>query len=297
MLYCYSSDKVCHLYERAYGKVYDKLSGTYVSKAEMEVLLKEFYDLKSLIMERLLLIEMIQNDLSSSKDLYSSDYEETMRQHILAAMDEWNEMDILYKREAGQSKSRVSADDLEVHYVLLMEIRDHIHSINNEKRTGIPNILGADLQTGEKELSSKKSSQSKQTDQPDSASSRKEKILGQKPKKYQGKVPAVRPVEKYDTKPIDDKIKRMEEKIAHLKKIAVEKAEVAQVQNGIIKENLTNSGHIGGGFEINEENRKLLAINNALAFQTEEAKRNNSEASKDHLDAASKHLNDCIELL
>jgi len=320
MPYCYSYDKsVCKLYERAYGKVHDKLSGTYVSKSEMQVLLKEFYDLKSLIMERLLLIEIIQNDLSSSKEmnerfsdsacsttyysnigdsstLYSSDYEETMRGHILAAMDEWNQMDRLYKREAGQSKSRVSADDLEVHYVLLMEIRDHIHSINDENRTGIPNTLGVDLDTKEKE-SSKKTPQSKQKDQPDSAVSKKDKILGQQPKKTHSKIPVAPPAEKYDRKPIDDKIKRMEEKIAHLKKVAVEKAEVANAQNDIIKENLTDSGNIGGDFMINEENRKLIAMNNALAFQAEETKRQNAETTKYQLDAASKRLGEYVELL
>merc|ERR1712151_1033197 len=67
--------------------------------------------------------------------------------HMLSAMDEWNVMNNIYKREASQRRKKsykISEYYLEVHHVLLLHIRDYIYEINNEDITGIPNNLGTD---------------------------------------------------------------------------------------------------------------------------------------------------------
>ena len=328
---------MCKLYERAVDKVYGKLSNRYVSKSEMEVLLKDFYDLKSLICERLLLIEIMQNDLASSTSineciangstLYASDYEEKMREHLIAAMDEWNEMRHLYLREAGQRKSRISENDLEVHHVLLFQIREHIYAMNDEELTGIPNNLGNDdksIKSTVPSLSkietpnnnSKNKNMNQTNDILDNPLIRKQKILGQPPKtnrfdnldnhsirkqKILGQPPKTsRSTEKYDRKQMDEKIIRMEEKIENLKAIAIERAEVAVAQNDIIQENISNTND-SGAFEINEANEKLIAFNKALSFQRREMRKQNKKSmvkkeTIEGLDDANGKPKECLEL-
>jgi len=281
------------LYERAYDKVYGKLSSRHITKSEMEVLLKEFYDLKSVIMERLLLIEIIQKELGGDEStLYTLDYEDIIREHIVAAMDEWNEMNRLYNREAGQRKSRISECDLEVHHVLLLGVRDHIHATNDEDLTGIPNNLGtvnekskcAESALTPKEETTNNNKKSSNLKSPKESKHKKGKKVGQASEtdKY-----------KYDRKEADEKIKRMQEKIARLKAITVEQAELANLQNDLIKVSVNPEKN---GFEINAENKKLMALNEELSFKKREVKKENQELDKRH-DAANDKLKECVDNL
>lgn len=294
-------NKRASVYERAYDKVYGKMSTRYISKTEMEVLQKEFYDQKNIIMERILLIEIIQNELHSSMNaindggdettLYTLDYEEIIREHILAAMDEWNEMNRLYNREAGQRKSKISESDLEVHHVLLLEVRDHIYATNDEDLTGIPNNLG----TVDKNLKSAESSLPSIVDTTNNNEINGNLETPKESKHKKGKIvgPKSKAVEKYDRKETDEKIKRMQEKIARLKATAIEQAELANLQNDIIKVS-THSEKIG--FEISGSNKKLMALNEALSLKQGEMK-NEKMDREERLDAASNKLEECIDNL
>lgn len=288
------------LYEKAYDKVYGKLSSRFVSRSDMEVILIEYYDLKNVIMERLLLIEIIQSDISAqtlegsdSSVMYVLDYEDIIRDHILASMDEWNNMKVLYNREARQRKSRLSVDDLEVHHVLLLQLREHIHAINDEELTGIPNILGTDkttkMTTSTVILKAETLNNKNQTSEEGTTAQNPEKGS-----KNLHKEIVQRKAKQKKSKPVDEKIERMQKKIAHLKAVALEKAESANVQQDLIKATKKDQ------FEINKTNKKLLAMNNALAFQTGEVKKENellANETRVALDAASIKLQETVDRL
>jgi len=110
-------------------------------------LLSKFTTLKSSIFKRVLVVDRLTRQqystgasavsANSPKQIIESKMK--INDQIKTAMVEWNEMKKLYFREARKHKSRLTKDDLEAQHDLLMQLRDHIHSVNDEAVTGISN--------------------------------------------------------------------------------------------------------------------------------------------------------------
>jgi len=268
--------------ERAKDMMRRMLSSSYLTRSEVELLVQEFNDKKSTIMERLLLIEIIQDSMLLNEgddndgiDLLTLDYEETMRGHVKVVMDEWDEMMHLYEREAKQSKSKVSEDDLEVHRALLLQIRDHIYTINDEDVTGIPNELGAHLKKTES-MAEKNPASKAYIDHSDTCKTRKmpEPKRHQKQKREKAEMETT----EYDKKSMDDKIKRMNEKLTKYKTQSPE-VEIAS------KKSITKSLSSKMLF-ISGSNKKLMKLNKSLSVKKFGMKNTNQQGIDDTIDTA-----------
>merc|ERR1712151_57043 len=251
---------------------------------------------------------IIQNDISSmtidnmnGSDLHFLDYEDMIREHIISAMDEWNEMKRLYNREANQRKSRISEDDLEIHRVLLLQIRGHIYEMNDEDLYGISNDLNLDTENQTAKIAASNNNCLSSIDQNnDHSDSTPLKSDGLSERELQITTPfkeshtilkkSLEPngdtttrisLKKNDrVKEMDEKIKKIQEKIAHLRAMADESVEIAN----------------SNAFEISGKNKKLLAMNKALSTKRVEMKEENKELME-QLEAENNELKECVNNL
>jgi len=203
------------LCKRTQSKIIRKLS-IKASKSEKQGLITEFFDLKSILMERLLLIKTMQNTIeecNGDTTMLDLNCEEMIHSHMLTAMDEWNEMKNLYNRERSKRIFRLSDYYLEVHRVLLLRIRDHIHELNDIDLTAIPNDLSID----------------------DKNVPNENLETSQKISKYHSFKHKISPCkENENVKQMKEQIKRMEDEISSLKSIIVEKQKVIDDKSKII---------------------------------------------------------------
>merc|ERR1712084_90065 len=112
-----------------------------VNNNAKENLVSKFTNLKSSIFTRILEVDRMEREQYSTSGLSVVSGNNPKRviesrgiihDQIKIAIDEWNELKNLYHKEIRKHKSRMTKDDLEAQYEVLMQLRDHINNINDE---------------------------------------------------------------------------------------------------------------------------------------------------------------------